>query len=305
MKESSENLDIKLGETVEDEIPVEDPEAPIEETLVEAEETPVEETEEETIEDGYSGDYDDYIQETNNKIHQEISVAGSIEAWEANYKNLKENVILHDVDCFNFSNDDKIRVEIQCNEKNSVLINRINKAKNESSPIIVIEKGKDLGEWEVEEWREYENEGRKFSFFQLKPFLHIWIKQEPDKMYHSFPRIDKHVVSYEIKDRHVRLDYAENRTACGSANKILPVDLYIRLKKFLRSYSKYLNNNISSFDQELFTMNKFPFGGVSVKPYSYKIGEKEAYNVSPLFLNLSDCELERFNNIINKIEELL
>ena len=91
MKESLENLDIKLDETVEDEIPVEDPEAPIEETLVEAEETPVEETEEETIEDGYSGDYDDYIQETNNKIHQEISVAGFIEAWEANYKNLEKD----------------------------------------------------------------------------------------------------------------------------------------------------------------------------------------------------------------------
>lgn len=46
MKETLDNLDIKLDETVEDEIPVEDPEAPIEETLVEAEETPVEETEE-------------------------------------------------------------------------------------------------------------------------------------------------------------------------------------------------------------------------------------------------------------------
>ena len=46
MKETLDNLDIKLDETIEDEIPVEDPEAPIEETLVEAEETTVEETEE-------------------------------------------------------------------------------------------------------------------------------------------------------------------------------------------------------------------------------------------------------------------
>ena len=46
MKETLDNLDIKLDETVEDEIPVEDPEAPIEETLVEAEDAPVEETEE-------------------------------------------------------------------------------------------------------------------------------------------------------------------------------------------------------------------------------------------------------------------
>ena len=46
MKETLDNLDIKLDETVEDEIPVEDPEAPIEETLVEAGETQVEETEE-------------------------------------------------------------------------------------------------------------------------------------------------------------------------------------------------------------------------------------------------------------------
>ena len=46
MKETLDNLDIKLDETIEDEIPVEDPEATIEETLVEAEETPVEETEE-------------------------------------------------------------------------------------------------------------------------------------------------------------------------------------------------------------------------------------------------------------------
>lgn len=46
MKETLDNLDIKLDETVEDEIPVEDPEAPIEETLVEAGENPVEETEE-------------------------------------------------------------------------------------------------------------------------------------------------------------------------------------------------------------------------------------------------------------------
>ena len=46
MKETLDNLDIKLDETVEDEIPVEDPEAPIEETLVEAEETPAEETKE-------------------------------------------------------------------------------------------------------------------------------------------------------------------------------------------------------------------------------------------------------------------
>lgn len=46
MKETLDNLDIKLDETVEDEIPVEDPEAPIEEPLVEAGETPVEETEE-------------------------------------------------------------------------------------------------------------------------------------------------------------------------------------------------------------------------------------------------------------------
>ena len=48
MKETLDNLDIKLDETVEDEIPVEDPEAPIEETLVEAEETeeaPAEEVE--------------------------------------------------------------------------------------------------------------------------------------------------------------------------------------------------------------------------------------------------------------------
>ena len=46
MKETLDNVDIKLDETIEDEIPVEDPEAPIEETLVEAEEAPVEETEE-------------------------------------------------------------------------------------------------------------------------------------------------------------------------------------------------------------------------------------------------------------------
>ena len=46
MKETLDNLDIKLDETAEDEIPVEDPEAPIEETLVEAEDAPVEETEE-------------------------------------------------------------------------------------------------------------------------------------------------------------------------------------------------------------------------------------------------------------------
>ena len=46
MKETLDNLDIKLDETVEDEIPVEDPEAPIEETLVEAGEASVEETEE-------------------------------------------------------------------------------------------------------------------------------------------------------------------------------------------------------------------------------------------------------------------
>lgn len=46
MKETLDNLDIKLDETIEDEIPVEDPEAPIEETLVEAEDAPVEETEE-------------------------------------------------------------------------------------------------------------------------------------------------------------------------------------------------------------------------------------------------------------------
>ena len=46
MKETLDNLDIKLDETIEDEIPVEDPEAPIEETLVEAGETPAEETEE-------------------------------------------------------------------------------------------------------------------------------------------------------------------------------------------------------------------------------------------------------------------
>ena len=46
MKETLDNLDIKLDETAEDEIPVEDPEAPIEETLVEAGETPAEETEE-------------------------------------------------------------------------------------------------------------------------------------------------------------------------------------------------------------------------------------------------------------------
>lgn len=46
MKETLDNLDIKLDETIEDEIPVEDPEAPSEETLVEAGETPVEETEE-------------------------------------------------------------------------------------------------------------------------------------------------------------------------------------------------------------------------------------------------------------------
>jgi len=54
MKESLDNLDIKLDEPIEEEIPIEDPEAPIEETLVEAEETveepveetPVEETEE-------------------------------------------------------------------------------------------------------------------------------------------------------------------------------------------------------------------------------------------------------------------
>lgn len=46
MKETLDNLDIKLDEAVEDEIPVEDPEAPIEETLVEAEGAAVEETEE-------------------------------------------------------------------------------------------------------------------------------------------------------------------------------------------------------------------------------------------------------------------
>ena len=46
MKESLDNLDIKLNESAEytnDGVPIEDPEAPIEETLVEAEETPVEE----------------------------------------------------------------------------------------------------------------------------------------------------------------------------------------------------------------------------------------------------------------------
>ena len=75
MKESLENLDIKLDKSKMD-IPYEDPNT--QDSLL---------TEEETIEDGYSGEYDDYIQETNNKIHQEISVAGSIKAWEANYKN--------------------------------------------------------------------------------------------------------------------------------------------------------------------------------------------------------------------------
>ena len=45
MKETLDNLDIKLDETAEDEIPVEDPEVPIEETLVEAEDAPAEEDE--------------------------------------------------------------------------------------------------------------------------------------------------------------------------------------------------------------------------------------------------------------------
>ena len=51
MKETLDNLDIKLDETAEDEIPVEDPEASIEETLVEAGETPAEETEETSAEE--------------------------------------------------------------------------------------------------------------------------------------------------------------------------------------------------------------------------------------------------------------
>jgi len=50
IKEALDNLDIKLTEdVVEDNIPVEDPEAPIEETLVEAEESSVEEIPEEEV----------------------------------------------------------------------------------------------------------------------------------------------------------------------------------------------------------------------------------------------------------------
>lgn len=51
MKEALENLDIKLDEAVEDEIPVEDPETPIEETLVEAKETAEEPVEETSVEE--------------------------------------------------------------------------------------------------------------------------------------------------------------------------------------------------------------------------------------------------------------
>ena len=75
MKETLDNLDIKLDETVEDEIPVEDPEAPIEETLVEAGETPVEETEEAPAEEvEVSVEEEKPVEDTVEEAHEALTI---------------------------------------------------------------------------------------------------------------------------------------------------------------------------------------------------------------------------------------
>ena len=75
MKETLDNLDIKLDETVEDEIPVEDPEAPIEETLVEAGETPVEETEEAPAEEvEVSVEEEKPVEDTAEEAHEALTI---------------------------------------------------------------------------------------------------------------------------------------------------------------------------------------------------------------------------------------
>ena len=75
MKETLDNLDIKLDETVEDEIPVEDPEAPIEETLVEAGETPAEETEEAPAEEvEVSVEEEKPVEDTTEEAHEALTI---------------------------------------------------------------------------------------------------------------------------------------------------------------------------------------------------------------------------------------
>ena len=210
---------------------------------------------------------------------------------------------LHDSDCATFSYCDKIRVTIKESDSSKKLIRDMYQACDESDPIIVFEGDTYLGKWEVEEWYEdVDQNGARKHFFQLIPFLHISLIQHPNKMYTSWPVISKHIVSYQIEDKNIRLDYEENRMSCGSVNTVIPVNIYKNLKSLFRSSYNCLNTNSGSgYSEENAVMGRFPFGGVSVTPYSYHIGDKQATYVSPLFIGDSNAS-SSFNELINDIE---
>ena len=236
------------------------------------------------------------------------NILSSNRGENANCMSLADNTILtlHDSDCATFSYENKIRVTIKESGSSKELIHGMYQARDGSDPIRVFEGDTDLGEWEVEEWgEEVDQNGEKYQFFQLIPFLHISLTQHPNKMYSSWTVISKHVVSYQIEDKDIRLDFEENRMKCGSINAVISDNIYKKLKSLFRSYYNNLNTNSgSSHGVEQAVMERVPFGGVSVMPYSYHIGTKQATYVSPLFID-EPSATSLLNKIINDIENVI
>lgn len=217
------------------------------------------------------------------------------------------DVVMHtlrDSDCAIFSNNDnKIRVRIKESKSSEKLIRDIYQACGESDPIRVCEGNNYLGEWEVEEYSEdIDQNGVKYHFFQLIPFLHISLIQHQNKLYSSWTVTSKHVVSYQIEDKNIRLDFEENRMKHESVDAVIPVSIYKDLKSLFRSYYDLLNTNSATIlEIERSVMERVPYGGVSVTPYTYHIGNKQASYVSPLFVGKTNAA-ERLNEIIKNIE---
>ena len=150
MKETLDNLDIKLDETIEDEIPVEDPEAPIEETLVEAEEvevpveeeTPVEDTIEEAPEALTIGAFADELKDYDKELPLE---------WKPIVIDGKEYPI--EAVAFDDSEDGKILAEVSyALPEEEIAINdeeAVAEEPAEKEPEIPAEEAGDAGEDEV------------------------------------------------------------------------------------------------------------------------------------------------------------
>ena len=124
------------------------------------------------------------------------------------------------------------------------------------------------------------------NFFLEEERMNFYLSYE--RGFQSFEVLSKHVDSFIIEEKELKITFKENRTICENIEKTLSNQLLDELLKVFRKYKSILS------DENLKNPIKFPFGGVSM--YCYSFQDRSNHNGCFALFKSDDKNLEEQAN---------